>query len=124
MDLALDVGWTTIARHLFAPTVTRLVSSHLIASTHTAARTPEPDPSPQKIHVVLAPLPRPLHYSLVTVSGVQFKVGILTAGGLAPCLSSAVGYLIEKYEALDPTIEIIAYKSGYRGQVGVCVCCV
>ena len=24
------------------------------------------------------------------------KVGILTAGGLAPCLSSAVGYLIEK----------------------------
>ena len=26
----------------------------------------------------------------------QPKVGILTAGGLAPCLSSAVGYLIEK----------------------------
>ena len=43
------------------------------------------------------------------------KVGILTAGGLAPCLSSAVGYLIEKYEKIDPTIEIICYRSGYRG---------
>ena len=25
------------------------------------------------------------------------KVGVLTAGGLAPCLSSALGYLIELY---------------------------
>jgi len=43
------------------------------------------------------------------------KVGILTAGGLAPCLSSSVGYLIEKYEKIDPTIEILCYRSGYRG---------
>jgi len=43
------------------------------------------------------------------------KVGILTAGGLAPCLSSSVGFLIEKYNKLDPTIEIICYKSGYKG---------
>lgn len=29
------------------------------------------------------------------------KVAILTAGGLAPCLSSAVGGLIERYNELD-----------------------
>src|SRR5690606_33465477 len=39
----------------------------------------------------------------------------LTAGGLAPCLSSAVGGLIEKYTAVDPEIEIIGYLNGYHG---------
>ena len=43
------------------------------------------------------------------------KVAILTAGGLAPCLSSAVGFLIEKYTARNPSIEIICYISGYKG---------
>ncbi len=43
------------------------------------------------------------------------KVGILTAGGLAPCLSSAVGGLIERYSEIDPEIEIICYRSGYKG---------
>lgn len=43
------------------------------------------------------------------------KVALLTAGGLAPCLSSAIGRLIERYSELDPTIEIIAYTSGYKG---------
>ena len=43
------------------------------------------------------------------------KVALLTAGGLAPCLSSAVGGLIEKYTALDPDIEIIGYINGYHG---------
>ena len=43
------------------------------------------------------------------------KVALLTAGGLAPCLSSAVGGLIERYTEIDPTIEIIAYRSGYKG---------
>ena len=43
------------------------------------------------------------------------KVGILTAGGLAPCLSSAVGGLIERYTEIDPSIEIICYHSGYKG---------
>jgi pyrophosphate--fructose-6-phosphate 1-phosphotransferase len=43
------------------------------------------------------------------------KVAILTAGGLAPCLSSAVGSLIERYTEIDPSIEIIAYRSGYKG---------
>ena len=30
------------------------------------------------------------------------KVALLTAGGLAPCLSSAVGGLIERYSELAP----------------------
>jgi pyrophosphate--fructose-6-phosphate 1-phosphotransferase len=43
------------------------------------------------------------------------KVALLTAGGFAPCLSSAVGGLIERYTALAPDVEIIAYKNGYQG---------
>mmetsp|Transcript_22543 Transcript_22543/g.51744 ORF Transcript_22543/g.51744 Transcript_22543/m.51744 type:complete len:464 (-) Transcript_22543:191-1582(-) len=43
------------------------------------------------------------------------KVAILTAGGLAPCLSSAIGYLVEQYTLVDPAIEIIAYVDGYKG---------
>lgn len=43
------------------------------------------------------------------------KVALLTAGGLAPCLSSAVGSLIERYTEIDPSIEIICYRSGYKG---------
>lgn len=43
------------------------------------------------------------------------KVAILTAGGLAPCLNSAVGSLIERYTEIDPSIEIICYHGGYKG---------
>ena len=43
------------------------------------------------------------------------KVALLTAGGLAPCLSSAIGGLIERYTEVAPEIEIIAYRSGYKG---------
>jgi diphosphate-dependent phosphofructokinase len=43
------------------------------------------------------------------------KVAMLTAGGLAPCLSSAVGGLIERYTDLAPQIEIIGYLGGYQG---------
>ena len=43
------------------------------------------------------------------------KVALLTAGGFAPCLSSAIGGLIERYSALQPEIEIIAYRYGYQG---------
>jgi pyrophosphate--fructose-6-phosphate 1-phosphotransferase len=46
------------------------------------------------------------------------RVALLTAGGLAPCLSSAVGALIERYTELDPEIEIIAYLNGYAGLLG------
>ncbi|TCR83480.1 pyrophosphate--fructose-6-phosphate 1-phosphotransferase [Rhizobium sp. BK376] len=43
------------------------------------------------------------------------KVAMLTAGGLAPCLSSAVGGLIERYSDVAPDIEMVAYRSGYQG---------
>jgi diphosphate-dependent phosphofructokinase len=45
----------------------------------------------------------------------KHKVAMLTAGGLAPCLSSAVAELIERYTALAPDVEIIGYLGGYRG---------
>jgi pyrophosphate--fructose-6-phosphate 1-phosphotransferase len=43
------------------------------------------------------------------------KVAVLTAGGLAPCLSSAVGGLIERYSELAPEVEVIGYLGGYQG---------
>ena len=42
-------------------------------------------------------------------------VAMLTAGGLAPCLSSAVGGLIERYSEAAPDVRIIAYLDGYAG---------
>ena len=43
------------------------------------------------------------------------KVALLTAGGFAPCLSSAIGGLIQRYTELAPEVEIIAYRYGYQG---------
>jgi pyrophosphate--fructose-6-phosphate 1-phosphotransferase len=43
------------------------------------------------------------------------KVGILTAGGLAPCLSAAIGGLIERYAKKAPDVEIVCYVNGYMG---------
>jgi len=43
------------------------------------------------------------------------KVGILTAGGLAPCLSSAIGGLIQRYTQIAPDVDIICYVGGYKG---------
>ena len=43
------------------------------------------------------------------------RVALLTAGGFAPCLSSAVGGLIERYTEIAPEVEIIAYQHGYHG---------
>src|SRR5215216_3230191 len=43
------------------------------------------------------------------------KVAMLTAGGVAPCLSSAIGGLIERYTQVAPEVEIIAYRHGYEG---------
>lgn len=42
-------------------------------------------------------------------------VAMLTAGGLAPCLSSAVGGLIQRYTQVAPDVRIIAYRNGYAG---------
>lgn len=43
------------------------------------------------------------------------RVALLTAGGFAPCLSSAVGNLVELYTERSPETEIIAYEYGYWG---------
>lgn len=43
------------------------------------------------------------------------KVAILTAGGLAPCLSSSIGRLIKKYTQFVPDVQIIGYLNGYKG---------
>jgi pyrophosphate--fructose-6-phosphate 1-phosphotransferase len=43
------------------------------------------------------------------------KVAMLTAGGLAPCLSSCVAELIERYSETAPDIELIGYLGGYKG---------
>ena len=43
------------------------------------------------------------------------KIALLTAGGFAPCLSTAIGSLIERYTQVAPEIEIIAYRHGYQG---------
>ncbi len=43
------------------------------------------------------------------------KVALLTAGGFAPCLSTAIGALISRYTELAPHVEIIAYRNGYQG---------
>jgi diphosphate-dependent phosphofructokinase len=42
-------------------------------------------------------------------------IAMLTAGGLAPCLSSAVGGLIERYTEVAPDVRLIAYLNGYAG---------
>jgi pyrophosphate--fructose-6-phosphate 1-phosphotransferase len=56
-------------------------------------------------------------YTPPTQPGVQLpkRVGILTAGGLSPCLCPAVGTIIERYTELHPTVEIRCYRSGFRG---------
>ncbi len=43
------------------------------------------------------------------------KIALLTAGGIAPCLSAAVGYMISGYSEVVREAEIIAYKNGYMG---------
>jgi pyrophosphate--fructose-6-phosphate 1-phosphotransferase len=49
------------------------------------------------------------------ISNPPKKVAMLTAGGLAPCLSSAVGALITEYAVKHPSTEIICYVNGYKG---------
>lgn len=45
----------------------------------------------------------------------QAKAALLTAGGLAPCLSAAIGALIQRYTEVAPEIELIGYRNGYSG---------
>jgi pyrophosphate--fructose-6-phosphate 1-phosphotransferase len=43
------------------------------------------------------------------------RIAFLTAGGIAPCLSSSIGALVERYNELAPDAELIGYLNGYRG---------
>ena len=43
------------------------------------------------------------------------KIAFLTAGGIAPCLSSSIGALIEQYGKRKPGVKMIGYLNGYRG---------
>ena len=43
------------------------------------------------------------------------KVAILTAGGLAPCLSASIGALLDNYSKEIPEAELFGYLYGYQG---------
>ena len=43
------------------------------------------------------------------------KIAFLTAGGIAPCLSSSIGALIEQYAKSKADAEMVGYLNGYRG---------
>ena len=43
------------------------------------------------------------------------KVAFLTAGGIAPCLSSSIVSLIKHYSKKNKDIEFIGYLNGYKG---------
>ncbi len=45
----------------------------------------------------------------------KHRIALLTAGGLAPCLSASVGFLIDMYSKKLPKAEIIGYRNGYMG---------
>ena len=52
---------------------------------------------------------------MAKVAAKKHKIALLTAGGLAPCLSAAVGGLINEYSKKLPKAEIIGYRNGYMG---------
>ena len=43
------------------------------------------------------------------------KIALLTAGGIAPCLSASIGRLIRNYSLTYPDADIIGYLHGYKG---------
>ena len=43
------------------------------------------------------------------------RIAFLTAGGIAPCLSSSIGALIARYKDIAPDAEFIGYLNGYQG---------
>ncbi len=42
-------------------------------------------------------------------------VAMLTAGGIAPCLSAAVGGLVRRWSEVAPDVRLIGYRNGYAG---------
>ena len=43
------------------------------------------------------------------------RIALLTAGGLAPCLSASIGSLINNYNQLVPDGKLLGYLNGYKG---------
>ena len=43
------------------------------------------------------------------------RVAFLTAGGIAPCLSASIGYLIQFYNDIRNDISFVGYLNGYKG---------
>ena len=43
------------------------------------------------------------------------RVAFLTAGGIAPCLSASIGYLIQFYNDIRSDISFVGYLNGYKG---------
>ena len=43
------------------------------------------------------------------------KIAFLTAGGIAPCLSSSIARLIYKYSKLNLDVQFYGYLNGYKG---------
>ena len=43
------------------------------------------------------------------------RVAFLTAGGIAPCLSASIGYLIQFYNNIHNDISFVGYLNGYKG---------
>ena len=43
------------------------------------------------------------------------RIAFLTAGGIAPCLSSSIGMLIQEYKKQNINCEFIGYLYGYKG---------
>ncbi len=43
------------------------------------------------------------------------KIAFLTAGGIAPCLSASIGFLIQEHKASNPNADFIGYLHGYKG---------
>ena len=43
------------------------------------------------------------------------RVAFLTAGGIAPCLSASIGYLIQFYNDVRNDISFVGYLNGYKG---------
>ncbi|MED5434061.1 MAG: pyrophosphate--fructose-6-phosphate 1-phosphotransferase [Candidatus Neomarinimicrobiota bacterium] len=45
----------------------------------------------------------------------NMRVAFLTAGGIAPCLSASIGYLIQFYNDIRNDISFVGYLNGYKG---------
>ena len=43
------------------------------------------------------------------------RVAFLTAGGIAPCLTSSIGMIMQEYLKISEDVKFIGYLYGYKG---------